>query len=354
MRKRTWIAAMLFILSSLGCGLLQVGPETDVAIEATVLFPTSAPSKTLAPTATARMPSLTPEPTLTPAMPEPGGIDVAWRAGGEGMFSTLGGLDIKGDRVYVAAVYQGILVFDLWGNALGVISPDEIGYAVDVKAGPQGHLYLADNAYHRVWVFDAEGRPLGEFGGLGTGVGEFGPDGPGALAVNSEGEVFALDRGTDDGGRDITRVQVFDAEGQFLRDFVIAPEINAHAMAVGPDDTLLVVSPEGYIAELAPDDGRLLQRVGLEALQGALPQAISVDDSGTMYVTAQIPAAVVVLDRQGQFVAWMGEETVRTAEGWPAGEFLFPFGVAVTPDGDRVFVGDSYESFAYVTAFHRP
>jgi DNA-binding beta-propeller fold protein YncE len=354
MRRGTWIAAMLFILLSVGCGLLQVGPETDLAIEATDLFPTSAPAKTLAPTATALMPSLTPELTLTPAMPEPGGMDVAWRAGGEGMFSTLGGLDAKGERVYVAAAYQGILVFDLWGNALGAISPDEMGYAVDVKAGPQGYLYLADNAYHRVWVFDAEGRPLGEFGGLGTGAGEFGPDGPCALAVNSEGEVFALDRSTDDEGRDISRVQVFDAEGQFLRDFVIDPEINASAMTASPDDTLLVVSPEGYIAELAPDDGRLLQRLGLEALQGVLPQAISVDDSGTMYVTAQIPAAVAVLDRLGQFVEWLGEETVRTAEGWPAGEFLFPFGVAVTSDGHRVFVGDSYKSFAYVTAFHRP
>lgn len=29
-------------------------------------------------------------------------------------------------------------------------------------------------------------------------------------------------------------------------------------------------------------------------------------------------------------------------------------GVAVTPDGRHVFVGDTYESFAYVTAMERP
>ena len=348
MRRGTWIAVILLILSGVGCGLLQVVSEPEPAIEATD------PSPTVALPATPLMPSMTPEPTLGAAMPEPVGMGVAWRAGGEGIFSTLGGLDTKDDRVYVAAAYQGILVFDLWGNALGAISPDEMGYAIDVKAGPQGHLYLADNASHRVWIFDAEGSPLGVFGGPGSGACEFGPYGPCALAVNSEGEVFALDRGTDDEGRDISRVQVFGAEGEFLRAFAIDPEIDAYAMAAGPEDTLLVVSQEGYIAELAPDDGRLLQRLGLEALHGVLPQAISVDDSGRMYVTAQIPAAVIVLDRMGQFVEWIGEETVRTAEGWPAGEFLFPFGVAVTPDGRHVFVGDSYLSFAYVTALHRP
>ena len=49
----------------------------------------------------------------------------------------------------------------------------------------------------------------------------------------------------------------------------------------------------------------------------------------------------------------IGEEGVRTDEGWPEGEFLSPFGIAVTGDGRRVFAGDTADPFSYVTAFER-
>jgi len=355
-------ALLVWALLALACGRAgptQVPPtvpvtNTAVAPTPTLIPPTVTPLPTAAPTFTT-----TPVPVATPAPAAPAGTRVLWRAGGvrgdEGsLFTELGGLDTDGERVYVADAYQGILVFDLEGNLLSVISPGEIGYVFDVKVGPTGTIYMADKAFHQVSMFNRDGEPLGAFGGLGSGDGEFGPDSPRALAVGPEGEVFVLDPNLNAEGRQVMRVQVFSAEGDFLRSFVIGPGYATQAMDVGPDDTLFVVSQEGYVAELIPDNGMLIQKLGLESLRGALPQAVGVDGAGNLYVTTQIPAAVAVLDRLGHFIEWLGEEGVRTDEGWPAGEFLFPFGVAVTADGRYVFVADTADVFAYVTAFERP
>ena len=150
------------------------------------------------------------------------------------------------------------------------------------------------------------------------------------------------------------RVLVFSTAGDFLRSFPAEPGPDAVGMAVGPDGTLFIVSRQGYVAEVEPEAGRLIQRLGEDALAGTWPQMIAVDDEANLYVTTQIPTAVAVLNSQGhQLVERIGEEGVRTDEGWPEGEFLSPFGVAVTGDGRRVFVGDTADPFSYVTAFER-
>lgn len=353
MHTRLCLVALILLLS-LGCGLVRGGADPGAATET----PRPSATGTLAPSATVaatHTPTVAaPTPSITPESGEPGVIEVLWRAGGKGELSTLGGLDTDGAHVYVAAAYQGAVVFDFEGRELGVLAPGEIGYIVDVKVGPQGNVYIADNALHLVTLFNRDGDFLGGFGGLGPGDGEFGPDGPLALAVSPEGEVFVLDPNEDVQGDPLTRVQVFDAEGMFLRSFALNSEFDVRSIDSGPDGTLFAASPDGYIAEFTPDDGRLIQRLGLDALRGVLPQAVALDGAGNMAVTTLIPAAVAVVGPLGDFVGWVGEETVRTAEGWPEGEFLFPFGVAVTDDGRTIIVGDTYEDFAYITAMRVP
>jgi DNA-binding beta-propeller fold protein YncE len=71
-----------------------------------------------------------------------------------------------------------------------------------------GRLYMADAGNHRVDVFDLSGRFLFDFGGHGTGDGQF--NNPEAAKVNSIGEVFVADLKNN-------RVQVFDKAGKFSR-----------------------------------------------------------------------------------------------------------------------------------------
>ena len=347
-----------------GNATITTGPATSpISTPAASVTPqpTAPPTATAAPAILHRHPPtgprrhqlLSPHPQRKPA------AAVLWRLGGaknaeDALFSDLGGLDVAGERVYVADRFGGVRIFDLAGEYQGLISAGEIGYITDVKVGPDGTVYIADAALHQITMFNADLDLLGGFGAAGPGEGEFGPNSPAALAVSSNGEVFVLDPNEDANGQPVMRVLVFSATGDFLRSFPAEPGPDAVGMAVGPDGTLFIVNRQGYVAEVEPEAGRLIQRLGEDVLADAWPQMIAVDDAGNLYVTTQIPTVIMVLSAQGHdLIERIGEEGVRTDEGWPEGEFLSPFGIAVTGDGRRVFVGDTADPFNYVTAFER-
>jgi len=80
----------------------------------------------------------------------------------------------------------------------------------DVYTDPSGNIYVAEGhgrGRNRVIKFDATGRYLMEWGGSGTGPGEFNQ--PHSLAMDSQGRLFVADRGND-------RIQIFDQNGRFL------------------------------------------------------------------------------------------------------------------------------------------
>ncbi len=343
-------------------GASDAAPPTARTPPPATVAPSATPQPATAPAATLAPPTPPPAATGTVAAPspmDPPAATVRWRVGGarhaaDNPFSGLGGLDAAGERVYVADRLGGVYIYDLDGAYQGVISAGEIGYLTDVKVGPDGTVYIADAALHQITLFNADLDLLGGFGSYGAGEGEFGSDSPAALAVSPDGELFVLDPNEDAGGAKVMRVLVFSATGEFLRSFPAEPGMDAVGMDFGPDGTLFIVNRQGYVAEVEPEAGRLIQRVGEAALAGAWPQMIAADEAGNLYVTTQIPTAVAVLSAQGHgLIEWIGGEGVRTDEGWPAGEFLSPFGVAVTGDGRRVFTGDTADPFSYVTAFGR-
>lgn len=282
--------------------------------------------------------------------------EVLWQVGSTSpeladlSFTMLGGMDATDAAVYVADAYNGVYIFDLEGNYQGQLSQGEIGYVADVKVGPGGDVYLAEMGFRQIVHFNADGDLLGAFGGYGTGDGEFSGESPAALAVDFDGNVYALDIG-DDG----TRVQVFTPEGDFIRAFPVEEAFSAKAMAIGPDGTLFLTGAAGYILELTPDDGRVIQRLGQEELEDAFPQMLSVDDAGNFYVVTWGPPGAVKLDAQGQLLETIGVEATNDGvTGWPPGEFLFPVGIAVTGDGRNLFIGDGYGEFAFLTAYRYP
>lgn len=70
-----------------------------------------------------------------------------------------------------------------WGGRFRVAS--------DIAFGPGGQVYVADFYNHRVQVFDTEGKYLNQWGEKGAAQGQF--DGPTGLAVDQQGGIYVVD-----------------------------------------------------------------------------------------------------------------------------------------------------------------
>ncbi len=83
----------------------------------------------------------------------------------------------------------------------------------DIAWDSQGNSYFSDGYINsRVGKANARGEWVSSWGSLGTGPGQF--DTPHGIAVSPDDEVFVADRGN-------RRIQVFDPEGNYLREFII-------------------------------------------------------------------------------------------------------------------------------------
>jgi peptidylamidoglycolate lyase len=102
----------------------------------------------------------------------------------------------------------------------------------DVAVAPDGSIYVADGYGNaRVVKFAADGRYLFEWGGLGAAPGRFNV--PHAIAIDARGNVYVADRGNG-------RIQVFDADGGFLRQ-ISGPRIGRPwALEIAGDGRLYV------------------------------------------------------------------------------------------------------------------
>lgn len=183
-----------------------------------------------------------------------------------------------------------------WGRLAQVDAGDPTGQGGflgprGVAAGADGRLYVADTGNHRVQIFDAEGRFLSEFGGVGMGL----PDGeqgvlrePAGLALGPEGEVFIADAWA-------RRIQVFDANGVYLRAWEVPvwgqgrPE--DRPQLVWADGRLYATDP-AYQRILVFDANGALLAVLKDAEMPLLAGGVAVYD-GMLYATSLLDTAVV-------------------------------------------------------------
>ena len=146
---------------------------------------------------------------------------------------------------------------------------------------PDGSFYVADGyANHRVVKFDKTGKYLFEFGGVGSGPGQFAAMGEvHSIAIDTQRRVYVGDRGN-------RRVQIFDENGKYLDEWdgILGPS-DLHVTA---DGSVWVVSGVGNrLAKFDPKTGRLVTWFGTFGAgpgQFANPHFISVDSAGNLYV----------------------------------------------------------------------
>ncbi len=102
-----------------------------------------------------------------------------------------------------------------------------------LAASDDGYVYLTDSAEDQLIILrygpdqalGAVPQLVGEFGGTGTGPGQF--EQPGDVALDEQGNVYVVDA---------NRIQVFTAGGSFLQEIASGdPEKRARRLTLGPD-----------------------------------------------------------------------------------------------------------------------
>ena len=148
----------------------------------------------------------------------------------------------------------------------------------DVAFGPNGEIYVTDGyGNSRVVKFSKQGRYITAWGKPGKGEGEF--DLPHAVAVDQQGRVYV-------GDRENYRVQIFDADGNFLTQWkhVGSP----WGLEMGPDGTLFMADGHNDRILKVSLDGKVLGAFGQNGrMPGDLSfgHHIAVDAEGNLFVS---------------------------------------------------------------------
>lgn len=87
----------------------------------------------------------------------------------------------------------------------------EVGSPEDLTVLADGRIVVPDTHYHRVLVFDRDGREISRFGEFGRGLGQF--IYPVSAVLDDDGNLFVCEYGSND------RVQKFDPDGTPLLAF---------------------------------------------------------------------------------------------------------------------------------------
>jgi DNA-binding beta-propeller fold protein YncE len=206
-----------------------------------------------------------------------------------------------------------------------------LGLAFDPHA-EGGALWVAAWNADTVRKYDLEGNLLLEFGSTGSGPGQF--EFPHDVAVHPlEEQLFVLD---DDNGR----VQVFELDGTFLREWPLSNPQQPFGIEIEPGGQWLVVSnTANRELQKYSVDGELLAswaRAGSDPGQFRWPRDIAVGADGSIYVADTDNERGQKLDQDGNFVAWINGPNDREH-----GEF-HPRGIEVNRTTGEVYATAAY------------
>jgi len=208
------------------------------------------------------------------------------RSWGDDLISQAHGLRIdRDDNVWVTDIgHHLVLKFNPGGKlllALGTtdkpgLGRDQFDKPTDVAFGPKGELYVSDGyGNNRVVKFTARGKFVTTWGKPGNGRGEFNL--PHTILVDRKGRVVV-------GDRENNRVQVFDADGQWLATWTgFAP----FGLAQDVKGSILVADGRANQVLSLDTGGKVASRwggKGTEPGQFDLPHMLAVDRAGNLYV----------------------------------------------------------------------
>ncbi len=215
-----------------------------------------------------------------------------------------------------------------------------IGIAVDRS----NDVYVVDASNQRVEKFDSSGNYLTQWGSYGSGNGQF--DNPVSVAVDSSNNVYVADDGIP--GSAIKRVQKFDSSGNYLTQWggygsgngQFGVENGPQGVAVDSSNNVYVADTSDCRIEKFDSNGNYLAQWGSSGTnngQFEYPEGIAVDRSNNVYVTDYYNNRVEKFTSSGNYLTQWG------TFGSGNGQFSLSFraGVAVDSTGNYIYVVDS-------------
>ena len=334
-------------------------PRTAAPTTAATATASAAATATATPTATPVATS-TPTPTLAPTpppLPSPQAIDVLWEAHGpvtdktSTAYIAINPLD---GNVWVGVPFENLFwifspdgeYLESWGESgTGdgqfdfsdhAMSPD--GFA-PIAFGPDGSFVVGDTGNSRVQVFDAERNFVREWGSFGTSDGQFVQ----ISSIATDGTTVYV------GDGDLLKIQAFGTDGNYLR--TLGEEGGFFGVAVDHDGAVHATNPEGQTGDpqamaIFDSNGTELARtvLGIPPTAEAVGPELAIDDAGNSYVQVQPNSfpwtgwGVVEIDPTGK--------VSRMSAG--GGDCI-----AVTPAGDALYASQGFALNTFQWTFLR-
>ncbi len=246
----------------------------------------------------------------------------------DGQFLTVGGVfcdPVSGEILVADPGLNAIAIFDEKGSPLYSFRSDRLREPRQVIADREGNLYVLDNDFRRIKVFNYRGEFLSflELPGLGPDqeiqVGAIALDADGNLYVgeskNGQVHVFGPDR------KVRTR---FGKKGQGKGQFTSIVGIAVDA------ENIYVADQEGIAVQVFTKYGRFLRgwgshEAGLHNV--SLPASVAVDPKGRVILIDKMRQEIKYYEADGRFIDRFG------GLGPNPGDVVFPVGVSVDRKG---------------------
>ncbi len=210
-------------------------------------------------------------------------VDIWGDSEGEATYYQPSGVDVdSAGNIYVAA-WNHVKKIDVNGHLLlewgGLGSGDgQFDYALDLAVDANDNIYVVDSNNARIQKFTSTGTFISKWGSPGTGNGQF--QRPGRIAIDTSDRIYVNNWwGNED------YVQIFDTEGDFLYRW----DFGGFAVAIACDDNGHIYVTHNQLIEKYDSNRNLItswSTTGNSIVPPSTPEGITVNNSEEVYICA--------------------------------------------------------------------